>query len=90
MKTRGEAKRIKITYKQNVKIPEKYRVYFWDNPDDEVYLEKFILRILYYGKFDDIRWLYENYPDETYDIAFKYPEIKRGVKFWIKRWREKK
>jgi len=30
---------------------------------------------------------YKLYPEKTYNIAMKYPDIKRGVKFWVKRWR---
>lgn len=52
-------------------------------------LEKFILRILHYGNFEDIKWLYENYPEETYQVSMKYPEVKRGVRFWIRLWKEK-
>lgn len=80
--------RIKPTYTTTVKIPQKYRPFFWDCPQGKVFLEKFILRILQYGRFKDIKWVYRKYPEETSDIAFKYPGIKRGVKFWIKWWRE--
>lgn len=80
--------RIKPSHKAFVKIPEKYKLFFWDCSEGKVILEKFILRILQYGGFEDLKWLYRNYPEETYEIAIKYPEIKRGVKFWIKWWRE--
>lgn len=51
-------------------------------------MEKFILRLLTYGRFEDIRWLYQTYPEESWDIAQRYPEIKRGIKFWLKRWKD--
>lgn len=35
------------------------------------------------------KWLYEKYPEETFDVALRYPEIKRGVRFWIRVWKEK-
>ncbi len=80
--------RIKPTYTTTVKIPKEYKTFFWDCPQGKVFLEKFIMRILQYGRFEDLKWVYKKYPEETYDIAFKYPEIKRGVKFWIKWWGE--
>jgi hypothetical protein len=32
--------------------------------------------------------VYKKYPKEIYEIAFKYENIKRGVKFWIKFWKK--
>ncbi|MCX8082441.1 MAG: hypothetical protein N3D17_03445 [bacterium] len=87
MKTIGKTQRINITYKEKVNIPEKYRSIFWDCAKDVV-LEKYILRILTYGNFEDIKEIYYQYPEETFKIAFKYPEVKRGVKFWIKIWKK--
>ncbi len=86
MKTQGEVERIKWDYFENVEIPEDLKKYLWDY-EDEVYLEVLILRVLTYGNFEEIKKIYELYPEETYKIAFKYPEIKRGVKFWIKKWK---
>ncbi len=80
--------RIKPSYTTTVKIPQKYKSFFWDCPYGKVILEKFILRILQYGSFEEIKEVYRKYSQETLDIAFKYPCIKRGVKFWIKWWRE--
>lgn len=80
--------RVRITYSRSIKIPKKYRLFFWDCPQGKVILEKFILRLLQYGKFEDLKWLYNKYPEQTYNIASKYPEIKRGVKFWIKWWKD--
>ncbi|MCM8767988.1 MAG: hypothetical protein NC921_04305 [Candidatus Omnitrophica bacterium] len=89
MKITEKTSRIKITYKEKVKIPEKYRFMFWDCKEN-VILEKYILRILTYGNFEDIKEVYKKYPEQTFNIAFKYPEIKRGIKFWIKKWKEEK
>jgi len=90
MKTREKLERLKIEYRKKVEIPEKYKKFFWDCPAGSVFLEKYILRILNYGNFEEIKELYNRYPKETFKIAFKYPEIKRGVKFWVKRWKELK
>ncbi|MCM8776869.1 MAG: hypothetical protein NC905_01200 [Candidatus Omnitrophica bacterium] len=85
----GKTSRVKITYRETVTIPEKYKDLFWDCKENTI-LEKYILRILTYGNLEDIKEVYNKYPEETFDITFKYPEIKRGVKFWIKRWKEQK
>ncbi|HOM27078.1 MAG TPA: hypothetical protein PKV21_06185 [bacterium] len=89
MKTSGKIERVKIKYKQKVPIPPEYKSFFWDC-QNEVILEKFILRVLNYGNIEDIEEIYKKYPEETYDIAFRYPEIKRGIKFWLKLWKEEK
>lgn len=89
MKTKGIVIRKKLTYSHLVEIPNKFASLFWDEPGRKTFLEKFILRILNYGDFEDIKWVYKNYREETYEIAMKYPSIKRGVIFWIKLWKEK-
>ena len=89
MRVRGQAERIKLTYTRSVTIPERFTPLFWDEPEGKTILEKFILRLLNYGNFEEIKWVYDSYPDETYDIAMRYPDIRRGVRFWIKLWREK-
>lgn len=81
-------KRLKLEYLEKVKILKRFKKYFWDHPANKIILEKFIYRILLYGDFEDIRWVYKKYPEETYKIALKYPEIKRGVKSWIKWWHD--
>jgi len=78
--------RILPIYTRNVEIPGKYYKYLWDHPGREVILEKFILRILMYGKFQDVKWLYKKYTVETYEIANKYSEVHRGVLYWINLW----
>lgn len=78
--------RQKLEYKEKVNIPEQFRSLFWDCPDGVTFLEKFIKRILDYGNFQDIRQVYELYPKETECVVFKYKDIRRGIKFWIKLW----
>jgi len=90
MKVRGQAKRIKPTYTRSVEIPERFASIFWDESQGKTILEKFILRILNYGNFEEIKWVHDNYPDETYEIAMRYPDIKRGVRFWIRLWKERR
>lgn len=87
MKTVENTQRIKIEYTTKVTIPKKYKSIFWDC-EKKTFLEKYILRILTYGNFKDIKDIYKKYPEETLNIAFKYPEIKRGIKFWIRLWKE--
>ena len=86
MKTHGEVKRIKWDFFQFVEIPEEFKLYLWEYKD-RAPLEILILRVLTYGSFEEIEKIYSIYPVETFKIAMKYPEIKRGVKFWVKRWK---
>ncbi len=79
--------RVVPKYKERVHIPEKYRRFLWDYPDGYAPLESFVLRVFKYGKFEDIKWIYDNYPDESYYVISTYPDTKRGVKYWIKRWK---
>ncbi len=81
--------RIKPEYIKYIEIPDELQALFWDCPERKTYLEKFIKRILDYGNFDEIKWVYQQYPEETFRIVFKYPDIRRGVKFWIKLWSNK-
>lgn len=78
--------RVRWRYPAPVEVPPIYQKFLWDHPEQVAPLEKFILRILTYGKFEDIRWLYNKYPEETKDIVRRYKEIKRGIRFWIKYW----
>jgi len=78
--------RIKLEFLESTKIPEEFKIYLWEYKK-EVPVEILILRVLKYGNFDEIKRIYDLFPEQTYKIAFKYPQIKRGVKFWVKRWK---
>jgi len=83
---RASLNRTAWKYKEEVTVPERYRKYLWDHPEGRAPLEKFIYRLLAYGRFEDIKWLYQRYPAETKDIVMRYRDIKRGVRFWINYW----
>lgn len=78
--------RVKRDYFEKVKIPERFTRYLWDYKE-EAPLEMLIFRVLKYGSCEEIEEIFNLYPNETYRLAMKYPDIKRGVKFWIKRWK---
>jgi len=86
MRTTGEPKRIKMIYKEWIEVPEPFRKFIWSTLDGKVPLEEMILKVLTYGKFEDIKRLYGMYPEETLSVVERYPDIKRGVKYWVKRW----
>lgn len=85
MKTVGKSERIKPKFLKKVKIAQKHRAFLWDYTDSKPSLETYLLRVLTYGDFEDIKQLCKKNPIETKDIAFRYPEIERGVKFWVNR-----
>jgi hypothetical protein len=82
-----EETRIKWVYTHSVPIPEHLQSLLWDE-QGYVPLEKLITRVLDYGNYDEIKYIYDTFPQETTDITFRYPHIKRGVKFWIQYWNE--
>lgn len=82
--------RIKWTYSKEVSFPSKYRRYLWEHSNQKAPLEKIIYRIFTYGKFNDLKWLYEKYPYEALSLSKKYKNIKRGVKFWLEYWNGKR
>ncbi len=86
MKTTGEVKRVKMIYKQWVNVPEPFRKFVWDAMDGKAPLESIILKVLTYGKFEDIKKLYEMFPEKTLSVVERYPDIRRGVKYWIRKW----
>lgn len=77
--------RQKLDFVQSVPIPGQFKMLFWDC-EDTVILEKLIKRILDYGDIADIKEIYRMYPEETTHLVFKYSDIRRGIKFWIKLW----
>mgnify|MGYP000960760970 CR=1 FL=1 len=81
--------RIKPGYTEELSIPCGMEKYLWEHKKTAP-LEKIILRVLLYGKFEEIKQLFILYPKETLSTSDKYPEIKRGVRFWIKRWYDAK
>jgi hypothetical protein len=78
--------RQKLEFTQKVTIPNNLKLLFWDCPDNTTFLEKYIKRVLDYGNFEEIKFVFHQYPKETFHIAMKYKDIRRGVKFWIKEW----
>lgn len=82
--------RVKWLFTKRVKVPKNYRKFLWDYPSGFAPLEIFLLRILTYGKFEDVKQLYEKYSDECLSIAERYNNLKRGVKFWLRYWNERK
>ena len=82
-------KRIKLKYKGIVKIPKNISILFWDEPVLKVPLEKLILRVYEYGNFDEIKRIYKKYPSQCYEFSKRYPNINRGIKYWVRRWHEK-
>jgi len=82
--------RIKLDFKQTKKIPMLFKKYFWDCPTGSAPLEKILVRVLSYGKFEEIRKLFVLYPEQVYKVVNKYPELARGVRFWIKTWHAKR
>lgn len=81
--------RIKATYPEKSKIPCGMEKYLWEHRKTAP-LEKIILRVLLYGNFEEIKKIFLLYPGETSVTAEKYPDVKRGVLFWIKRWNDGK
>lgn len=49
--------RIKWKYKNLVNIPENMKMFFWNEHNKAVPLEKLIMRIFEYGNFEEIKWL---------------------------------
>jgi hypothetical protein len=81
-------KRILWNYKNQVRIPATYKQFLWDYPGKTAPLEMLVLRVLTYGSFRDLQWLYNKYGEQTYALAFKYPNIKRGMRFWLRKWHD--
>jgi len=52
-----------------------------DGPPQKLNLKSFNL-----WRLQKIKKIYTLFLDETYKVTFKYPEIKRGVRYWIKKW----
>ncbi len=85
MKVRGKAERIKWDYFELVEFPDRFKPFLWEY-GNKAHLEMVIYRVLYYGSFGDVLEVYRRWPEQTYRIALKYPDLHRGVKFWVRRW----
>jgi len=83
------ARRIPWIFTVEVEVPDHYQKYLWDYPEGKAPLEMFLVRLFTYGRFEDIRWVFQQYPQQSFNIVSRYPDIRRGVKYWIKRWHEK-
>ncbi len=84
MKTTGQQTRIKPEYTNQIEVPPDFRHLLWDHPEGKAPLEKVIHRLLVYATIESIQWLMAHYPKATYQLIFKYPDIPRGAKFWVK------
>lgn len=82
--------RVKWTYPQQVSFPSRFKMFLWEYRNHKAPLEKLIYRIFTYGKFNDLKWLFEKYPIEAFTLSKKYNDIKRGVKFWMEFWNGKR
>jgi hypothetical protein len=81
--------RMPWVYTETVEVPEQYRKFLWDYPGGKAPLEIVLLRLFTYGRFEDIRWAFSRFSEPSYQIILRYPDIRRGVKFWIKHWYER-
>lgn len=87
METTGAARRVRWEFADEVRFPPAFARYLWDHPDGRAPREKVVLRVLSYGRFQEIRRLFRRYPREAVSVADRYPGIRRGVRYWIGRWR---
>lgn len=87
MEPREKKTRIRWLYLREVAVPPCWQKFLWDYPDKNVPLEKLLARVLEYGNFDDLSRLYWQYPEETVSTARRY-SVRRGIRFWLDRWRE--
>ena len=81
--------RIPWRYHRRVHLPTAFRSLVWDEHGGTVPLEKLILRIVTYGTFDELSWVYRTYPEETFDLVQRYPDIRRGVRYWVRVWHDR-
>lgn len=72
-------------YIQRVAVPRELRPFMWDCPDGKAPLEKMVLRTLNYGNFAELRFVCRKFPVAARHIANTYPDIRRGVRYWVRR-----
>ena len=77
--------RIVPKYTQLVNIPVELKKFLWDETD-KTPAEKLVFRVLSYGNFEQIQEVFDKYPEICFYVIHTYPEIHRGVKYWIKQW----
>lgn len=87
MNVTGEVRRVRWAFPQKVVVPRAFARHLWDHPDARAPLEKLVLRVLERGRFDEIRRLYRRYPREAASVVRRYAGLRRGVRYWIGRWR---
>ncbi|NPA42515.1 MAG: hypothetical protein GXO27_00590 [Chlorobi bacterium] len=85
MRITGPIKRIKPRYTQPVSVPPEHKSFLWDEKD-QAPLEKYVYRVLSYGNFRDIKNIFVRYPEAAHYVANTYPEIPRGVRYWVNVW----
>ena len=83
MRTKGAMERTAWRFKQYVYVPKKHRRYLWDY-STKAPLELYLLRVLSYGTFEDIKHVCKKYPQQCRHIIKNY-SLKRGVRYWVKR-----
>lgn len=86
MRTTGPVERKPSVYKEWVVVPPRFAHLVWDAHEGKAPLEELVHRVLVYGKFEDIRDIYSLYPEAVTHVGLTYPDIHRGVRFWIKEW----
>ena len=82
--------RVKIKYTKKVVVPLRYKRFLWDTEGKKVIVQKLVYRVLKYGGFEDIKWVWKKYPEVAIYVIKHYKDIHRGVIFWIKRWQSEK
>jgi len=85
MSEHKQSNRIKWKYMQKVPIPSTIKQLLWDE-QTVAPLEKIIMRVLQYGNYDEIKYIYGMYPEEVTEIVNRYTGLRRGVKFWVVYW----
>ncbi len=82
----NERSLLKIKHSRLVPVREEWKPFLWSY-QKEAPLEKVIIAVCRYGKFEDLEKLYSLYPEETEETVLRRNDINRGIKFWIKRWK---
>jgi len=90
IETQNPSSRIKPRYNTWVVIPEQLTRLVWDAMDGRAPLEEMVHKVLYHGDFSDIKTIFSLYPEVTFYVVNTYPDIHRGVRYWIRKWREQK